>query len=276
MTQTPAQKRLAESIQGVRDEIIRKRVDLLQPAHSGRQGRVVPFSKPDVGDLSEADVVEMKVKLCGGSLQAFFYEKRWCGPSAPAPGPDVSDIFGRGSCDPPGGGEMFPEREVTMQTLQDCGCILHDPRGQGRFWIPPGRVISPHFLREESIRSICVSYGYREGEDVCYHRTSPAFENICGGVSLSNSAHISDTVSRMETESHGSCNTLKKNKTAFGVCYELFTIFGNITLRRDKNSGGMVSFKVNLLAPFFSQLLCGVLPETWNLTFSSESRVQGT
>lgn len=80
----------------------------------------------------------------------------------------------------------------------------------------------------------------------------PSFENVCGGVSLANSSHITSLVSSLETtreivsgddDEMGASNILKKSKTAFGICFELFTIYGNITLRRDRNSGGTVSFK---------------------------------
>ena len=68
-----------------------------------------------------------------------------------------------------------------------------------------------------------------QGEDVYYRETMPSFENVCGGVSLSNSSHICNLVSAIETSTEN--NILKKSKTAFGVCFELFTIYGNITLR---------------------------------------------
>jgi hypothetical protein len=90
-----------------------------------------------------------------------------------------------------------------------------------------------------------VSYGYTEGGGgVCYDESLPHFENICGGVSVVNSAHIADAVASMEELGRsGGCNVLKRSRTAFGVCFELFTVYGNVTLRRDRHAGGTVSFK---------------------------------
>lgn len=130
-----------------------------------------------------------------------------------------------------------------LQLLSQSGLL--DRANPLLVWLPPGRIKPPRFLQEECVESLTVSYGFRDGEDVFYNRSPPSFENICGSMTTSNFVHMESIVSMVDKQerSQSNRNILKRSKTAFGICYELFTVHGNIALRRDRNMGGMVSFK---------------------------------
>lgn len=224
----------------------------------------VPFGKPEVGSIRCANFVEMHVRLlvaseCGGpGMGIFFYLPRGVDPGAVPEGEVVDpegaiSIFGSGNnaaavsaaSASTGGWSMVAPSRPTLGSVFECGCVLRMRESAGdqtSYYIPAGRVRPPFFLRDAAFESITVSYGYKDGEDVCYHISPPSFENICGGVSMVNSSHIQEAVAALEARG-GGFSPLKKATTAFGVCHELFTVFGNVALRTDKNLGGTVSFK---------------------------------
>jgi hypothetical protein len=93
--------------------------------------------------------------------------------------------------------------------------------------------------------SASVAYRREDAEGSFYPESPPSFENVCGSSSVSTSQSIRDAVSAglRDGGGLGGCNLLKRTRSAFGVCHELFTIHGNLTLRVNKDSGGAVSFK---------------------------------
>jgi hypothetical protein len=128
----------------------------------------------------------------------------------------------------------------TVTSLYNHGILLENARTTLRpFCIPPHKIDVPYFLRDATISEVLVIYGTTHGEQGFYYNAHPAFENICGSMQVCGDAQIDF----LSSPDHFWSPVLRKSKTAFGTCYELFTIHGNITLRAGRGGGMMVSIK---------------------------------
>jgi hypothetical protein len=130
--------------------------------------------------------------------------------------------------------------DATVTSLKNDGLLLvNQSNALKPFYIPPDKIHVPYYLRDAAISEVLVIYGTTNGEQGFYYSSDPAFENICGSMQVCRDVQID----YLASPNHPWASVLRKSKTAFGTCYELFTVHGNITLRAGKGGGMMVSIK---------------------------------
>lgn len=118
-------------------------------------------------------------------------------------------------------GAMQPVEETTLGTLFTKGCILR-PKGEDtgcRFTMQPQACPPPMFITCCKVLSITAVRGDK-AKNIFYGYMPPMFENICG----------SAISFRGPEQFNGHC--VKKTKTSFGDCHEMFTVYGNVAMRK--------------------------------------------
>jgi hypothetical protein len=129
---------------------------------------------------------------------------------------------------------------ATVTSLQTDGLLLVNKSDELKiFYIPADKIHVPYYLRDAAISEVLVIYGTTNGEQGYYYSSDPAFENICGSMQVCRDVQID----YLASPNHPWGAVLRKSKTAFGTCYELFTVHGNITLRAGRGGGMMISIK---------------------------------
>jgi hypothetical protein len=129
---------------------------------------------------------------------------------------------------------------ATVTLMERHGLVLVNQSNISKpFHISPGQLQVPFYLKDAVIADVLVIYGTTNGEQGFYYNTKPVFENICGSMQVERAVRMD----YLASPDHPWGAILRKSKTAFGICYELFTIHGNITLRAGKDGGMMVSIK---------------------------------
>lgn len=130
---------------------------------------------------------------------------------------------------------------------------------QACYYIPGRSFEIPHYLKELKILRVNVNYGNNDAEKMYYYKTLPSFENVCGGVAILPTYDLMGQIQEMHVNK--TINTFHPIRTAFGECREMFTIFGNVTARRDMSKGSTITFKGTRHVSMIYSVLEGVFGE---------------
>lgn len=135
---------------------------------------------------------------------------------------------------------MIPTSRTTLRDMVKSGCNLRpkDALPAQQYRIEGGKIVKCTVpgknVLDEVIRSVNF-YQWNNGSMDFYACSPPAFENICGSTTTSN---------RLSWVDSYSSHCIKRSKTSFGHCMEIYSVHGNITIRENcKNSTHTVSLK---------------------------------
>lgn len=106
---------------------------------------------------------------------------------------------------------------LSLRTILEKGCTLACKDGTA-YELPPLGLKPPIFLADHAVKSVIVRSMGKNGHAMSYDYMPPMFENICGSAACTRNGVSSE-------------HLVKKSKTSFGTCHEVFTVHGNMTIR---------------------------------------------
>lgn len=106
---------------------------------------------------------------------------------------------------------------IPLRAVLEKGCTL-TCRDGSTYLLPALDVKAPILLAEHTVKSVIIRSMGRNKQAVSYDYMPPMFENICG----------STACTRIGVPNE---HLVKKSKTSFGTCHEVFTVHGNMTIR---------------------------------------------
>lgn len=113
---------------------------------------------------------------------------------------------------------MYVRPPLPLQEILESGCTLWHKDGSS-LRLPVHESRAPLFLADYVVRSAVIESPSGSALSVFYDYMPPMFENICGAATCMHAVDTNDLL-------------VKRSKTSFGACQEMFTVHGNITIRK--------------------------------------------
>lgn len=130
--------------------------------------------------------------------------------------------------------------KTLLELHRDGACF--GPRDE--YFVPPYSFEIHCTYGSWKVKEISVSHYYGGQGDMFYQETPPAFVNICGCANFEPGLYLGATIDR-ERGGKRLC-TFARERTPFGICRQMCTVFGNVTVRemgKGDSMGSSVSLK---------------------------------
>lgn len=109
-------------------------------------------------------------------------------------------------------------------------------------YFTPPTVQTPALLFDCIVKKVVVRYDKLNEGDEFYQATATSFENVCGRVNVHSMYPVFPHVELLRKK--GLLCSMEIRQTSFGQCSELLTVYGNVTLRKERDGcGTVISFK---------------------------------